>query len=203
MFRAVPSADVASIRSIKRFDYSTYIAAGTNPRYIMDAGVPLSAMVEADQSGMHRLVEDGLMSVDLRSQPITMKLVAYFGAETVRRNLLRTADDALAIAATLPETLDTPIDVLLSKCAAHPDHAEAVILVRARSSDLTAQHKQPGDNTSILKALHGVSMNTLIQTGISGATLKKHGISTSELVTRFGASAEELTSLGLGVTFAT
>jgi hypothetical protein len=137
----------------------------------------------------HRGVEDatalrtlGFDAIDLNDAAFCSSCISAFGTDDVTRSFMLTAGDAVAIAgSTAVVQLGITTQRLLELCAGAPIQAKAVI-----------QQLEPRGG-----ALRGVSMTTLLDSGLRAQTLCNMGYGADALTTQTtGCTAKQLSVLG-------
>lgn len=123
----------------------------------------------------------GFDALDLLDPGFCSATVAAYGSEPVRSAFLIEACDAVAVAGSFAvDQLDCGVEFLLRLCAGAPQQARAVI----------EQTKPRGG------ALHGVSVNAVLDTGLRATALCELGYSSDSLANQLGCTERELGFLG-------
>lgn len=118
-------------------------------------------------------------ALHLAEPDVLRPLVDLFGAAALVDAFVATADDAVAIAGTPAfDALGVSVEILLQLCAGHPEAAAAVLLAEAE------------------RGVAGVAAQTLLDTGVRAAALKRAGVGVPHLATLTGAHARLADTLG-------
>lgn len=140
--------------------------------------------LELKQRGVQSAVglrELGFDALDLTDAGFCASAVSAFGAEEVKRSFLLDSGDAVAVAGSVAAfQLNVPTSKLIELCAGAPTQARAVL-----------QQCEPRGG-----ALHGVSVNSLLDTGLRAAALCELGYFLNNVRDQTGARPEELRLLG-------
>jgi hypothetical protein len=148
-------------------------AAGVGPRTLKRMGVP-------DAASLRKMGFDSLYLTDSK---FAAEANAAFGAEAVVDAFLMSASDAVAIAGSdAVGILGISTTDLLDACAGAPVEAASVL-----------QQLPHG------LSLEGVSVKTLLDTGLRKAALSELGYSLSVIVKQTGAGGADLGKLGYGL----
>lgn len=140
--------------------------------------------LELKQRGVQSAVgirELGFDALDLVDAGFCASLISAFGVEEVKRTFLLDSGDAVAVAGSVAVfQLNVPTSKLLELCAGAPTQARAVL-----------QQSEPRGG-----ALHGLSANSLLDTGLRATVLCELGYYLNNVRDQTGATAEELRLLG-------
>lgn len=148
-------------------------AAGIGPNKLCDMGV-------ADAATLRRMGFDPLYLVDSR---FCTEANATFGAANVKAAFLCSASDAVCLSGSdAVHILGITAEELLDACAGASIEAFAVL-----------QQMLPG------QGLHGVPVDTLLNTGLRKQKLLELGYSISNVVSQTGATSRELEKLGFSI----
>jgi hypothetical protein len=152
---------------------SNVIAAGLGPRALRELGF-------ADARQLRALGFDALHLADSK---FAAEANAAFGADNVREAFVESASDAVCVAGSeAVPLLGISTNDLLLCCAGAPVEAFAVL-----------QQLPSG------ASLHGVSPQTLLDTGLRKAKLGELGYSLTSIISQTGARSQELGKLGFGL----
>jgi hypothetical protein len=140
--------------------------------------------LELKQRGVQSAVglrELGFDALDLTDAGFCASAVSAFGVEEVKRAFLLDSGDAVAVAGSVAAfQLNVPTFKLLELCAGSPTQARAVL-----------QQSEPRGG-----ALHGVSANSLLDTGLRATVLCELGYFLNNVRDQTEATPEELRLLG-------
>lgn len=148
-------------------------AAGIRPLKLKQLGC-------TDASEMRRLGFDALHLVDTQ---FCVELVAAFGSKSVIDAFVTQPADAVAVAGTdAVGTLNLAVEQLLEVCAGAPTEAASVL------------QQTPGPNV-----LEGVSVTTLLDTGLRAPKLKELGFTLLTVTRLVGSNKNSISKFGFTV----
>lgn len=131
----------------------------------------------------------GFDALDMSDPAFAAQIIAVAGAKSVRELFVLDSSDAVCIAGTdAADSLSLTSSVLLQLCAGAPVEAQNVISQMARASSQQTH------------VLHGVTVQTLLDTGMRANALKTCGINVVSIARETNATTDELVKLGFSPT---